>query len=227
VMRTFLDEGAITFSGEFFSHTGLYTFARPTQKHLPLKLGAMRGPKSFQVAAEFSDGCHHALGYTREAYQYMYDNMAIGAGRVGKNVDDLDIGAWMVFAVGEDSTIAKRAAASMVGIYASSMPAELLERNGVSPDDLAPILTALGAGDLPGAIAATTPEIADKLSIAGTPNEVTVKLKEIAAVGVNHMILAITDAELVKAFTGQQIDGVADVNTQLQLIHDKVMPEFA
>ena len=40
------------------------------------------------------------------------------------------------------------------------------------------------------------------------------------------MILAITDAALVKAFTGQQIDGVADVNTQLRLIHDKVMPEF-
>ena len=26
----------------------------------------------------------------------MYDNMAIGAKKAGKNVDDLDIGAWMV-----------------------------------------------------------------------------------------------------------------------------------
>ena len=66
------------------------------QDHLPLKMGAMRGPKSFQLAAEISDGCHQALGYTREAYQYMYDNMAIGAKKAGKNVDDLDIGAWMV-----------------------------------------------------------------------------------------------------------------------------------
>ena len=227
VMRTFLDDGVITFDGEFFTYKGLFTFARPVQQHLPLKLGAMRGPKSFQVAAEVSDGCHHALGYTREAYEYMYDNMVIGAAKAGKNVDDLDIGAWVVFAVGEDSAIAKQAAASMVGIYASSMPAELLERNGVSPEDLAPILTALGAGDLPGAIAATTPEISDKLSIAGTPDEVVDRLKNIAGAGVNHMILAITDAALVKAFTGQQIDGVADVDTQLRLIHDKVMPAFA
>jgi 5,10-methylenetetrahydromethanopterin reductase len=227
VMRTLLDDGAITFDGEFFTYKGLFTFARPVQEHLPLKLGAMRGPKSFQVAAEVSDGCHHALGYTKQAYEYMYDNMAIGAAKAGKNVDDLDIAAWVVFAVGEDSAIAKQAAASMVGIYASSMPAELLERNGVSPQDLAPILTALGAGDLPGAIAATTPDIADKLSIAGTPDEVVAKLKNIADAGVNHMILAITDAELVKAFTGQQIDGVADVNTQLRLVHDKVMPAFA
>ena len=96
VMRTFLDDGAITFDGEFFSYKGLFTFARPVQEHLPVKMGAMRGPKSFQVSAEISDGCHQALGYTREAYQYMYDNMAIGAERAGKNVDDLDIGAWMV-----------------------------------------------------------------------------------------------------------------------------------
>ena len=226
VIRTFLDDGAITFDGDFFSYKGLTTFARPVQEHLPVKMGAMRGPKSFQVAAEISDGCHQALGYTREAYQYMYDNMAIGAQKAGKNVDDLDIGAWMSFAVGEDSAIAKQAAASMIGIYASSMPNELLQRNGVAPEQLAPVLEALGAGDLPGAIAATTPEIRERLSIAGTPEEVLPKLKEIADVGVNHMILGITDAGMVKAFTGQELDGVADVNTQLRLVHDKIMPAF-
>ena len=92
------------------------------------------------MAGEVSDGCHHALSYTREAYEYMYDNMKIGAERAGKNVDDLDIGAWCVFAVGEDSAVAKEAAKSMVGLYASSMPNDLLERNGVSPAEMKPIL---------------------------------------------------------------------------------------
>jgi 5,10-methylenetetrahydromethanopterin reductase len=41
---------------------------------------------------------------------------------------------------------------------------------------------------------------------------------------VNHMILAITDRSLVKAFTGMDIEGVADVDTQLRLIHDEVIP---
>ncbi len=227
VMRTFIDNGSITFDGQFFSYKGLFTFARPVQQHLPLKMGAMRGPKSFQVAAEFSDGCHQALGYTPEAYDYMYENMKIGADRAGKNVDDLDIGAWMVFAVGEDSEIAKQAARSMVGIYASSMSEEQLLRNGVTAEDLAPVLTALGAGDLPGAFDATRPEIAAKLSIAGTPAEVIEQLQRIVPSGVNHMILAITDAELVKAFTGREIEGVADVTTQLRLVHDEVMPAFA
>ena len=140
VLRTLLDEGAITFDGEFFTYQGLFTFARPVQQHVPVKMGAMRGPRSFQVAAEISDGCHHALSYTREAYEYMVENMTIGAERAGKDVADLDIGAWVVFATGEDSAVAKDAARSMVGLYASSMPDEQLLRNGVDPADMKPIL---------------------------------------------------------------------------------------
>ena len=227
VIRTLLDEGTITYDGEFFTYAGLFTFARPVQEHLPVKMGAMRGPKSFQVAGEFSDGCHHALSYTRSAYEYMYENMKIGADRAGKNVDDLDIGAWVVFSTGDDSATAKDAARSMVGLYASAMPPEQLERNGVAPADMKPIVDKLGAGDLAGCVEATTPEIGEALSVAGTPEECVAKLKEMEAAGVNHLILAITDAHLVKTFMGREIDGVADVDTQLRLIHDKIMPEFA
>ena len=228
VMRTFLDDGVITFDGEFFQYAGLFTFARPVQERLPVKMGAMRGPKSFEVAAEFSDGCHHALSYTREAYDYMVKHCTIGAERAGKDVQDLDLGAWVVFSVGEDSAKAKDAARSMVGLYASSMSHEQLRRNGVEPEEVAPIIDAIGAGDLAKGIDLTSPDLAERLSIAGTPEECVEKIKrEIEPSGVNHMILAITDAALVKALMGQELEGVADVDTQLQLVHDRVMPAFA
>ena len=228
VVRTLLDEGTITHHGDHFSYDGLFTFARPVQDHLPVKMGAMRGPKSFEVAAEFSDGCHHALSYTREAYDYMIKHCAIGAERAGKNVQDLDLGAWVVFSVAEDSVMAKDAARSMVGLYASSMPHEQLERNGVDPGEVAPIIEAIGAGDMAKGIELTTPDLAERLSVAGTPEECTEKLQtQIAAAGVNHLILAITDASLVKALMGREVEGVPDVDTQLQLIHDRVMPAFA
>ena len=228
VVRTLLDEGAITFDGEFFRYEGLFTFARPVQEHLPVKMGAMRGPKSFVAAAEHSDGCHHALSYTREAYEYMMKHCTIGAERAGKNVQDLDLAAWVVFSCGEDSAKAKDAARSMVGLYASSMPHEQLKRNGVDPAEVAPIIEAIGAGDMAKGIELTNPDLAERLSVAGTPEEVTEKLKNnIAAAGVNHMILAVTDKALVKALMGREIDGVPDINAQLQLVHDKVMPAFA
>ena len=44
MIRTLLDEGTITHDGEFFKYSGLFTFARPVQERLPVKMGAMRGP---------------------------------------------------------------------------------------------------------------------------------------------------------------------------------------
>jgi 5,10-methylenetetrahydromethanopterin reductase len=187
----------------------------------------MRGPKSFEVAGEFSDGCHHALSYTRQAYEYGFEHFSIGAERAGKKPDELDFAAWVVTAVGRDSAAAKQAARSMVGIYASSMPHEQLERNGVDPGELTPIIEAIGAGDLAKGIELTSPKLADRLSIAGTPDEVTAKIRsEIEGTGVNHVIAAVTDASLVKAFTGQTVEGVATVDEQLQLLADEVMPNF-
>ncbi|MFC7344228.1 LLM class flavin-dependent oxidoreductase [Saccharopolyspora griseoalba] len=228
VMRTFLDEGAITFEGEFYNYTGLFTFARPVQERLPLKLGAMRGPKSFQAAGQLADGVHHALSYTRQAYDYLVENVKIGAESAGRDWRSLDIGAWVVFATGEDGEAAKQAARAMVGLYASSMPAEQLRRNGVEPESLTEIIAAVGAGDLARAYELTPPELAEKLSIAGTPQECAERIeREIAPTGVNHMILAITDSALVKAFSGMELPGVASTSEQLRLVHDKVMPAFA
>lgn len=226
VVRTLLDEGAITFDGEFFRYDGLFTFARPVQERVPVKMGAMRGPRSFEAAAEHSDGCHHALSYTREAYDYAAEHLRIGAEKAGKDWTTLDFGAWVVLAVGRDSAAAKDAARSMVGIYASSMPAEQLQRNGVDPDELKPIIDAIGGGDLARGIELTTPELTEKLSFAGTPEEVTAKIKQIEPAGVNHIVAAITDASIVKTFTGREIPGVATVEEQLQLLHDEVMPAF-
>lgn len=227
VVRTLLDDGAITFTGEFFTYDGLFTFARPVQERVPVKFGAMRGPRSFQAAGELSDGVHHALSYTREAYDYLVENVRLGADKAGKDWTALDIGAWVVFATGPDSAVAKEAARSMVGLYASSMPDEQLERNGVNPSAMKPIVEALGAGDLARAVELTTPEIAERLSIAGTPQECVAKIKrEIEPSGVNHMILAVTDATLVKTFMGRELPEVASVDTQLRLIHDHIMPAF-
>jgi 5,10-methylenetetrahydromethanopterin reductase len=79
---------------------------------------------------------------------------------------------------------------------------------------------------VPKAIELTTPELVDKLSVAGTPEEVVHQLKtDILSTGINHVIAALVDPVLVKFFSGQTVD-VPDVKSQLKLIADKVMPEL-
>jgi 5,10-methylenetetrahydromethanopterin reductase len=227
VMRTFLRDGAINFDGEFFKYTGLFSFARPVQESIPLKMGGMGGPRSFELAGEIADGLHHALGYSRENYEFVAEHTKRGLERSGRKLDDFDLGAWLCWSVAEDSQAAKNAARIMVAFYISSMPESQLERHGMRRADLQPIIDALGEGHVDKAIELTAPDIAETLSVAGTPEECVAKLKaDILPTGVNHVIAAITDPFLVKLFSGKEISGVPDVRGQLRLIHDRVMPEL-
>jgi 5,10-methylenetetrahydromethanopterin reductase len=227
VMRTFLDEGAITFQGDFFSYNGLYTFARPVQERIPLRMGGMKGPRSFEAAGEIADGLHHALSYSREAYDYVAEHVRVGTDRAGRDFGSFDLGAWVVTVVSEDGAAAKRAARILVSFYISSMPDEQLQRHGIDPEELKPVVEALGSGDIPKAVELFRPEYAEKLSLAGTPEEVVEKIKtNIQPTGVNHMILALSDAGLVKLFSGEDVADVPDINGQLRLVAEQVMPAF-
>ena len=146
VMRTFLDDGKIDFEGDFFQYTGLFTAARPVQERIPLLMGGMKGPRSFEVAGEIADGLHHALSYSRPAYDYVVDHVKIGAERGGRDWQELDLGAWIVSVVSEDSAAAKAAARILVAFYIPSMPAEQLARHGIDQAELQPIFDAFAAG---------------------------------------------------------------------------------
>jgi len=225
VMRSLLDTGAVTFDGEFFNYTGLWTLSRPVQERMPVKLGAMGGPKSFQVAGELFDGMHHALGYSRENYEYVMQHVKAGADKAGRDWREMDLAAWVVWVCGEDSAAAKETARIMVAFYLSAMPESQLNRHGITPADLAPIFEAFGAGDVAKAVELTSPELGEKLSISGTPEECVAKLQaDILPTGINHVVAAITDPYLVSAFTGITIDNCPDASGQLDLIAERVIP---
>ena len=71
------------------------------------------------------------------------------------------------------------------------------------------MVEALGGGDVKKAISLFEPHYAEKLSLAGTPEEVVEKIKtDIEPAGVNHMILSLADPALVKLFSGEDVPNV-------------------
>jgi 5,10-methylenetetrahydromethanopterin reductase len=228
VMRTFLDDGKIDFEGDFFHYTGLFTAARPVQARIPLKMGGMKGPRSFELAGEIADGLHHALSYSREAYEYVIDHVKVGAERSHRNWRDLDLGAWIVSVVSDDSTAAKEAARILVAFYIPAMPTEQLARHGIDQAEVQPIFDAFAAGDVARAINMFSPEMAERLSVAGTPEECAEQIKrDILPSGINHIILALADAPLVEFFSGQSVSGVPGIADQLRLVADRLIPAVA
>ena len=82
-----------------------------------------------------------------------------------------------------------------------------------------------GAGDVAKAIEMFSPELAEKLSVAGTPEECAQQIdRDIVPAGLNHIILALADAPLVQFFSGQAIEGVPPIADQLRLVAERMVP---
>ena len=62
--------GLDRFRGRLLQLLGSHYGGRPVQEHLPLKIGAMGGPKSMELAGEIADGLHTACAYSPEALGY-------------------------------------------------------------------------------------------------------------------------------------------------------------
>lgn len=228
VIRTILDEGAIDFDGEFYRYTGVTTAARPVQEHLPLKIGAMGGPKSMELAGEIADGLHTGCAYSPEALGYTAQHFRAGADRAGRDPNGLDLGDSLLGAIAPDGEIARRAGRILASFYIPSMPPALLERHGIEPERVAAVNEAFAAGDVPRALEATPEEAADKIVVAGTPEDWVRWLTETyAPAGLNHALVSFTDPFTLKAWAGIEIEGLPDLGEQVRIVGEQVLPAIA
>ena len=82
--------GSLDFAGDFFRYSGVTTAARPVQSHLPVKIGAMGGPRSMELAGEIADGLHTACAYSTDALTLRGGGAARGARARGGASSELD-----------------------------------------------------------------------------------------------------------------------------------------
>jgi 5,10-methylenetetrahydromethanopterin reductase len=228
VMRTVLDEGAIDFEGEFYHYTGVTTASRPVQEHLPLKIGAMGGPKSMELAGEIADGLHTACAYSPEALAYAVDHFRIGVERADRSMTGLDLGDSMLGAIAPDGDVARRAGRTLAAFYIPSMPPALVDRHGIELSQIAAITEAFAAGDVQRALEATPEEIADRVMVAGTPEDWVSWLKDAyAPAGLNHALVSFTDPFTLRAWAGIEVEGLPELGEQVRIVGEQVIPELS
>ena len=224
VLSTFLAEGKIDFQGDHYAYSGLFTAARPVQAPFPIKLGGMRGPRSFELAGEIADGLHTALAYSREALDFTAAAFQRGAERAGRDWTRLDLADNVLGAIAEDAEPAREAARVIAAFYISSMPPELLERHGINPAEVAPIVEAFKRGDVRRALEGTPPSLGEALSVAGTPSDWIEWIEEdFVPAGFAHLLVTFADPFLVESWAGISIDGLPSLDEQIQLFRREVM----
>lgn len=120
-----------------------------------------------------------------------------------------DLCASALGAVSADSGAAREAARVAAAFYISSTAPELIERHGIGYDDVRPVVEAFGYGDIERALELTTPEIGERLSIAGDPAAWVKRLRsDFAPHGHNHVALGLVDPALVEGWSGRRIEGL-------------------
>ncbi len=229
VMRTVLDDGAIDFKGDFYSYTGVTTAARPVQEHLPLKMGAMGGPKSMQLAGEIADGLHTACAYSPEALGYAVEHF-----RRRRRARRPEPGTASTSAT-PCSARSHRTARRPVALDESSRRStshrcrrRCSNDTGSSRNRSLPVTEAFAAGDVQRALEATPEEIADRIMVAGTPEDWVRWLTETyAPAGLNHALVSFTDPFTLRAWAGIEVEGLPDLGEQVRMVGEQVIPELS
>ncbi len=177
------------------------------------------GPKMQQLSGEISDGLLTASITTPDFVTYSRENMAIGAERAGRDADSLDVGCTLVASIDEDRDKGRQGAREIAGMYLANKVQNirgsadvLLEKAGLTMDEIAPIADAMEQGGRLAAAAAVTDEILDKcVPIAGTPAECIEAVERYRDAGCTHVMLELWGDER---------------DRQIELFGQEVLPRF-
>ncbi|WP_131105661.1 LLM class flavin-dependent oxidoreductase [Ornithinimicrobium sufpigmenti] len=150
----------------------------------PVYVGAM-GPRMLALAGELADGALPLL-YPPEHYAAAAAQIARGAERAGRPVEELDIAACIWVSIDDDPERAARPLAEKIAYYGASFSPVLLQQAGLTPADFAPIQQAMNEGRSEEGIAMVT-ETMLQLGIAGTTQDVVERCRGLVARGARHL----------------------------------------
>jgi hypothetical protein len=83
---------------------------------------------------------------------------------------------------------------------------------------------AFAAGDVARALELTEDEIADRIVVAGTPNDWLTTTY--APSGFDHALVSFADPFLLDAWAGARIEGLPDLAEQVRLFGEEVLPRL-
>jgi 5,10-methylenetetrahydromethanopterin reductase len=193
-VRALLANQTVTYHGEYVHLDGVeldYVYQERRPKHVPIYIGAT-GPQMMALTGEIADGVvlNYLVspGYNDRAME----QLAEGAARAGRSVDDLDRPQLVVCSLDDDRSTALDNARLLVTQYLGQQP-HIMKASGVPQellDDIAGVLTWPATHDEVVAASRYVPdEVVQMICAAGTADECRAKVAEYVAAGCTTPIL--------------------------------------
>ncbi|GBE23645.1 F420-dependent glucose-6-phosphate dehydrogenase [bacterium BMS3Bbin01] len=207
IIRATLSGSAVDFDGKAFSAhiPALAPEADAPVWPVPMYIAAT-GPKMLDMAGEIADGVLTASITTPGFVRYAKEKARIGALRANRDIGDIDIGCTIVASIDEDRDRGRDGAREIAGMYLANKVQNirgsadvLLEKAGLTFDEIRPIAAAMERGGRLAAKEEVTDEILDKVHpIAGTPEDCIAAIENYRAAGCTHIMLELWGANRVR-----------------------------
>jgi len=194
ILRRLLNMENVTFQGEFVKVNGIeldVVHGRTEPRDVPIMIGAT-GAKMLQLAGEIGDGVVMNYCVPVEYNDMALENIAIGAKRAGKTLDEIDRPQLVVCSVAEDHDEAIDSSRELLTQYLAQQP-HIAKASGVSNDIVAEIQSILGWPATHEQIQAAKHLVPDdlihRITASGTPDEARAKVEQYRKHGCTTPIL--------------------------------------
>lgn len=177
--------GGSDFQGKYFSANG--SKLTYSSRNIPVHLSA-RGPKMTELAGEIADGVL-IHGINKEYISFVKDQIQVGASRVGRSADDIEIGPIIDVEVNEDEALAFKQIKPRLRIMAGGTWSDsMIPVYNLDPQAVKKLKTAVSAG-VPDVSDLVTDEMVNVFSIAGSREKVKNELIRLRESGARRVVL--------------------------------------
>jgi 5,10-methylenetetrahydromethanopterin reductase len=197
IIRGLLAGESVSADGSRFIYRNARLEAQPVQPRVPIVFAAM-GPQMLRLAGRIADGVLLNVGATAAYIRWAVAQVEAGAIAAGRSPADIMIAAWMSAYITRDYDAGvQRAREWLAGMLSIPRQGEiLLEHAGGDPSILSSIREVCGLyparGDLSAGARHVTPELAQRMTIIGSPEHASARLDEYRAAGVQVPVLSIS-----------------------------------
>jgi 5,10-methylenetetrahydromethanopterin reductase len=183
ILRKLLNMERVTFHGEFHNVEGIeldIVHGRRQPRHVPIMIGAT-GDQMMELTGEIADGVVLNYCVPPEYNDRALEFLARGAGRVGRNLDELDKPQLVVCSVDHEREKAIDSTRMLLTQYLAQQP-HIAKASGVAPEVVADIQSMLGwpatKEQINRAKHLVPDELIDRITASGTPEEARAKVTE-------------------------------------------------
>ena len=186
IMRRLLRGDRSAFHGEVFTATEeLFFRFQPLRQEVPIFIGTW-GPKMCQLAGEIADGVKSDGLWNPHYVKILRENISIGAARVDRDPQEVEIIAGPLSSISSDRDKAKATARRVLAVYLPYLR-PMTDVAGVAAEEIKKVRDAAITGDFElGASHVSDLSIAN-FSVTGTAHDVIGQIEAMIDAGVSHV----------------------------------------